>query len=220
MPITVNFQGRPLLTQNINNDYNIKNYDPDDFVSSNDFDKSQEYVNRFITNYKEKKEIYRRSLRSQNISYLPDYSSAIYFGIDLNNIDADTIQKIKKINEINAKETPDSDEPCINMIKYTRICDSAIIPCRTIIDSTREFDAPIIPCKFMIHSIRQIDSQFVKNQLLEIQQKPPRPLNKPQKPSTGPLDSIAISQKPSTGPLDSIAIQQKPPLPLNKPQKR
>jgi hypothetical protein len=152
-------------------------------------------MNTFISNY----ETAITTLRSQKISNLPDYTTAIYFGIDLNNINVDTIKRIKEINEEEKKEIneeTDNDEPCMNMIKYTRICDSAIIPCKSIIDSIREFDSAIIPCKFMINSIRQIDSQIVKNQLSSIPQKPVLTQPKPQKPSTGPLYSPAIQQKP------------------------
>ena len=209
MPIIVNFQGRQPITQDINNDYEI-DYNPDVF---NSVRPKEDYVNRFISNY----ETVITTLRKQNISNLPDYTTAVYFGIELNNIDVDTIKRIKEINEeekkeINEEET-DNGEPCINMIKYTRICDlaimpyksiinlirefdSAIIPYKSIINLIREFDSEIIPCKSIINLIRQIDSQIVKNQLSAIPQKPVVTQIKPKKPLTGPLDSLAISQKP------------------------
>lgn len=155
MPITVNFKGIQPKTQNINNVYNIKTHEVlDDFVGLDD-----NYVTNFTTDYKEKKNKHLIALEKSKISTLPDYGTAIYFGIDLNNMD-DTITKLKEINE---EEKNDSGEPCIKMIKYTRISDSAIIPCKSIIDSTREFDSPIMPCKSIINSIRIIDSQIMKN---------------------------------------------------------
>ena len=181
MPITVNFQGRQPITQDINNAYEIT-YNPDDF---NSVTPNEPYMNTFIANY----EAAINTLRSQNISNLPDYTSAIYFGIDLNNINVDNINvdTIKKIKEINEEEINEINEEekengtsgrCFNMIKYTRICDSAIMPCKSIIDSIREFDSAIMPCKYIIDSIKQIDSQ------ISIPQKPVVTQPKPKK--TGP----------------------------------
>lgn len=168
MPITVNFQGIEPITQDIDEEYNIKsNYDYNDFNP----DGLDGYVNKFMEKYKKKEDDYFNSLQRENISTMTDYglNSSIYFGIDLNNIN-DTIKKIKEINE---EEKNDAVEPCFNMIKYTRIRDSAIIPCKSTIISVREFDSPIIPCKSIIDSVRKIDSQFDKNQLSEILQESP-----------------------------------------------
>jgi len=187
MPITVNFQGIEPITQDIDEEYNIKsNYDYNDFNP----DGLDDYVNKFMEKYKKKEDDYFNSLQRENISTMTDYglNSSIYFGIDLNNIN-DTIKKIKEINE---EEKNDAVEPCFNMIKYTRIRDSAIIPCKSTIISVREFDSPIIPCKSIIDSVRKIDSQFDKNQLLAILQesnKPPIPLTpKPKKSSQKIVD--------------------------------
>ena len=128
-------------------------------------------------------------------------------------------------NEILIKDYAENEEkndnggPCINMIKYTRICDSAIIPCKSIINSIREFDSAIIPCKFIINSTRQIDSQIdsqiVKNQLAaektpltvpsieEKQKLGPKPVEKSsfalENLSTVPSEQQKLGPKP-TGP--------------------
>ena len=174
MPITVNFRGRPPKIQKINKAYVI-NYNPDD----PDVELDKEYVDTFITNYT--KAI--TTLRRQNILEIPDCTSAVYFGIELNNINnteiindtqinSYTINRIKEINEEEKNEEKNGTSgPCIDMIKYTRICDSAIIPCKFIINSTRQIDS-------------QIDSQIVKNQLAA------------EKPLTVPPELIA--QNPSS----------------------
>ena len=169
MPIIVNFQnGVPLKTQGINKTYvETRNkfnpvvpypdteYNPEEVQYAENFTRIYtEYVYNFTTRYNEGKP------KEQEISSLPDNGliSAVYFGTDVNDIG----ERITKLNEEakNDKEEAknDSGEPCINMMKYTRICDSAIMPCKSMISSIREFDSPIMPCKYIIDSIRQIDS--------------------------------------------------------------
>ena len=144
MPITVKLKQTP-KKQNINKEY-IKEINK---FHSNELNKEEEvddkfeiYTNTFITNYNKKEEeinTFLRENKNKNEDYNNYFSvnSAIYFGLNLNNLEETKGQ----LDEIKVEKS--IVEPCIDMIKYTRLADSAIMPCKSVIDLIRQIDTPI-----------------------------------------------------------------------------
>jgi len=144
MPITVKLN-QTQKKQNINKDY-IKKINK---FHSNNFNEEEEeevvkriepYITTFITNYNQKETVINTFLdKDENKGYNNYFSinSAIYFGFDLNN-PGGTKEQIDEI-----KEEKSIVEPCFDMIKYTRLADSAIMPCKSVIDLIRQIDTPI-----------------------------------------------------------------------------
>jgi hypothetical protein len=145
--------------QKINEEYVIDKFTP--YTDGYNDDELQDYVGNFTEQYIQQERLYNqdKKLKTNNNLTLTDYgiNSSIYFGTDLNNIN-EINQKLKEINE---EVEIYNGEPCISMIKYTRICDSAIMPCKSIINSIRENDSAIMPCKYIINLIRENDSAIM-----------------------------------------------------------
>ena len=156
MPITVKLKQNP-KKQNINKDYD---YSKDTF---NEAKKNihigseiDTYRNTFITNYNNKEaEINTFLSENEDKDYNNYFSvnSAIYFGLNLNNLEETKGQ----MDEINVEKN--IVKPCIDMIKYTRLADSAIMPCKSVIDLIRQIDTPI---SFPVVEVRLSEEEVEK----------------------------------------------------------
>jgi len=163
MPITVKLKKSPKI-QGINQVYQnqINKF------HSNELNKEEEeeevvkriepYITTFMTNYNQKETVINTFLdkdENKNKDYNNYFSvnSAIYFGLNLNNLEETKGQ----MDEINVEKN--IVEPCIDMIKYTRIADSAIMPCKSVIDLIRQIDTPI---SFPVVEVRLSEEEVEK----------------------------------------------------------